>query len=55
MCEDRDSCFNNGPCGNYGTCITQNDGNARCQCNPMFTGPTCQQMGKKQHHKTIIT
>ena len=42
LCEDRDPCYANGPCGNNGKCIATVDGNARCECNSGFSGPTCQ-------------
>ena len=42
LCEDRDPCYANGPCGNNGKCIATVDGNARCECNAGFSGPTCQ-------------
>jgi hypothetical protein len=41
LCENRDNCFRNGPCGNNGLCVETSDGVAHCNCNIGFQGPTC--------------
>uniref|UniRef100_A0A914XU40 Uncharacterized protein n=1 Tax=Plectus sambesii TaxID=2011161 RepID=A0A914XU40_9BILA len=38
------SAFDEGICGNHGTCVTQSDGiycNPQCQCRDGYTGPFC--------------
>lgn len=41
LCDERDPCYNNGPCGANGKCIATLQGTATCQCSSGYTGARC--------------